>query len=186
MAIRLANINEAEIARINDIYNESAAKKFLTADTEPTSLTDRIRWLLSFNQTEYPVYVAVQNYQVVGWISVRPYREGRAALKYTKELSYYIAEEWKGKGIGSQLLQYVIEQSAQLKVKNLIAIVLEKNEVSIKLLEKHKFKRWGFLPAVADFNGETCGHIYFGLGLHENIKNQSRNVQPEEMLSFEI
>ncbi|PWT73246.1 MAG: N-acetyltransferase [Bacteroidetes bacterium] len=186
MSIRLANINEAEIARINDIYNESAAKRFLTADIEPTTLTDRIRWLLSYNQTDYPVYVAVQNYQVVGWISVRPYREGRAALKFTKELSYYVAEDWRSKGIGSQLLQHVIDQAPQLKIKNLIAIVLEKNITSISLLEKFKFNRWGFLPSVADFDGETCGHLYFGLGIPEKPKNERRHSEREELLGYEI
>src|SRR5580765_7562562 len=108
MTIRLANINEAEIAQINDIYNESARLKFLTADTQPTTLTDRIKWLLSYNQTEYPVYVAVDNHKVLGWISVRPYREGRAALRFTKEISYYVAHNQHKKGIGTQLVAYVL------------------------------------------------------------------------------
>src|ERR1700704_4616358 len=117
MTIRLANINEAEITQINDIYNESARLKFLTADTQPTTLTDRIKWLLAYNQTEYPVYVAVENNKVYGWISVRPYREGRAALRFTKEVSYYIAPGHQKKGIGTMLLNYVLKNASNLQIK---------------------------------------------------------------------
>ena len=168
MTIRLANINEAEITQINDIYNESARKKFLTADTQPTTLTDRIKWLLSYNQTEYPVYVAVENHKIFGWISVRPYREGRAALRYTKELSYFISDPYQRKGFGSMLMEHVLKNVSDLKTKNLVAIVLEKNDGSIRLLEKFNFSRWGFLPNIADFDGEICGHLYYGLNVEKN------------------
>ena len=168
MFIRLAGINESEIERINEIYNDSVSRRFLTADTEPTTLSDRIRWLLSYNQTENPVYVAVEDFSVVGWISVRPYREGRSALKSTKEISYYVAKEHQGKLVGSRLLQHVIAEAPQLRIKNLLAIVLESNAASIRLLEKFQFKQWGHLPAVAEFNGQSVGHLYYGLHL-ENV-----------------
>jgi len=184
MSIRLASINEAEIARINDIYNESAVRKFLTADTEPTTLTDRIKWLLAYNQTEYPVYVAVQNYEVVGWIAIRPYREGRAALKHTKEVSYYVSKDWERQGIGTQLLQHVLNEVPNLAVRNLVAIVLEKNLGSIKLLEKFNFRRWGLLPAVADFNGELCGHLYFGLAIGQEAPVSRKSIIDNNILSF--
>ena len=163
MTIRLANINESEIAQINDIYNEAVLSKFLTADTQPTTLNDRIKWLLSYNQTEYPVYVSVENNTVFGWISVRPYREGRAALRFTKEVSYYISSAYQKKGIGSKLLDHVIKNAKELQIKNLIAILLEKNSASIRLLEKFNFSQWGVLPNIAEFDGETRSHLYYGL-----------------------
>jgi len=183
MNIRLANINEREIAQINDIYNESARLKFLTADMQPTTLTDRVKWLLSYNQTEYPVYVAVENNKVNGWISVRPYREGRAALRFTKEISYYIAHDQHKKGIGTQLLSFVLKHAPELQIKNLIAIVLEKNLGSIQLLEKFNFRQWGLLPGVADFNGEVCGHLYYGLQI--GTADTPKKNQRIEMVSDE-
>ncbi|MBS1598019.1 MAG: N-acetyltransferase [Bacteroidetes bacterium] len=181
MNIRLANINEAEISQINDIYNESAQLKFLTADTQPTTITDRIKWLLSYNQTEYPVYVAVENNKVFGWIAVRPYREGRAALRFTKEVSYYIAHSHHKKGIGTMLLNHVVKNASDLQIKNLIAIVLEKNTGSIRLLEKFNFSKWGVLPDVADFGGEICSHLYYGLYIESN--HGSKKKTKEEWLS---
>ncbi len=182
MNIRLANISEAEINKINDIYNEAAKLKFLTADTQPTTLTDRIKWLLSYNQTEYPVYVAVDNYDVIGWMAIRPYREGRAALRYTKEISYYVAQEHLGKGVGTKLMNHVVAFAPTLQIKNLIAIVLEKNMASIKLLEKFNFSQWGFLPNVADFNGEICGHLYYGLEIKPDPSLQKNTTKEREML----
>src|SRR5580765_5103204 len=116
MTIRLANINEAEIVQINDIYNEAAKLKFLTADTQPTTLTDRIKWLLSYNQTEYPVYVAVENNKVYGWVSVRPYREGRAALRFTKRVNYYGPPKHHKKGIATMLLNHVLKNASDLQI----------------------------------------------------------------------
>jgi L-amino acid N-acyltransferase YncA len=185
MTIRLANINEAEIAQINDIYNESAKLKFLTADTQPTTLTDRIKWLLSYNQTEYPVYVAMENNKVIGWISVRPYREGRAALRYTKEVSYYIAHSHHKKGIGTILLNHVLKNASALQIKNLIAIVLEKNSGSIRLLEKFNFNQWGVLPNVADFDGEICSHLYYGLHIEENHESKKKMGKYENVTNVE-
>jgi phosphinothricin acetyltransferase len=30
------------------------------------------------------------------------------------------------------------------------------------MMESLGFDRWGHLPRVADFDGEECGHLYFG------------------------
>ncbi len=161
MIIRLANKFDAEV--INEIYNESVKHKFLTADTQTVALTERIKWLLSYNKHEYPVYVATEHDAVVGWLAVRPYREGRNALRFIKEVSYYVSHDHLHKGIGTALIEHVIMKAPDLKIKNLVAIVLEENIASIKLLEKFNFQQWGFLPGVADFDGEICGHLYYGL-----------------------
>ena len=185
MTIRLANINEAEITQINDIYNESARLKFLTADTQPSTLTDRIKWLLSYNQTEYPVYVAVENHKIYGWISVRPYREGRAALRFTKEVSYYVDHMHHKKGIGTMLLTHVLKNAPSLQIKNLIAIVLEKNLASINLLKKFDFTQWGLLPNVADFDGEICSHLYYGLSIKDDYEPKKKLKNEWMMVSDE-
>jgi RimJ/RimL family protein N-acetyltransferase len=37
------------------------------------------------------------------------------------------------------------------------------------MMEKMGFQQWGFLPRVADFDGEECGHFYYGkrMGISE-------------------
>ncbi len=85
------------------------------------------------------------------------------AFRYTAEVSYYVAEEAHRRGIGSALLLRAVDMARSLGMRNLVAILLETNLASRKLLERAGFVQWGFLPNVADIDGEECGHYYYGL-----------------------
>jgi phosphinothricin acetyltransferase len=84
------------------------------------------------------------------------------ALRFTAEISYYVQRDSQRKGIASHLVRHAISDCEALQIKNLFAIVLEPNTRSCSLLEKLGFERWGFLPCVADFDGQECGHLYYG------------------------
>ena len=159
-SIRIANI--ADLERITEIYNQAVSSKFETADTVEFKTEDRIDWFNSHPQDTHPIFVYESNGTVVGWISISPYRIGRKALGYTAEISYYIHANYKRKGIGSKLIEYVLNQSKSLNFKTLFAIILDKNNASINLLKKFGFAEWGHLPDIADFDGEECGHVYYG------------------------
>lgn len=163
MEIRLMTGSEEEIRRVNEIYTAAVLSKFMTAERTPLSLEERLTWYHSMDPDEYPVFLAIQNNEILGWLAIKPYREGREALKHTKELSYYLDHAHLGKGIGTALMQWAISYSRDQGTRILLAIVLENNSASIRLLEKFKFGQWGFLPQVADFDGEICGHYYYGL-----------------------
>ena len=104
--------------------------------------------------------------KIIGWSSISPYRPGRMALRYTVELSYYIHNDYQKKGYGKLLIEFVLKECKKMQIKNILAIVLENNIASIKLLKKYNFKKWGFLPEIADFDGNKCGHYYYGLKLY--------------------
>ena len=63
------------------------------------------------------------------------------------------------------MIEYALLAGKKLGYKTIFAIILDKNEASIKLLEKFGFEKWGHMPDVANFNGEECGHIYLGYRL---------------------
>ena len=159
MFIRKAN--KSDLIVINDIYNQSVKQKYLTADIDLISIEERRKWFDSHDENN-PVIVAEVNDRVVGWISISPYRQGRRALRNTAEVSYYIDEEYQGKGIGSLLMDHALKKSKECGIKTLIAILLQTNHPSIRLLEKFSFEKWGHLPGVADFNGNEVGQYYYG------------------------
>ena len=159
-SIRVANIEDLE--QITEIYNQAISSKFETADTVEFESKDRLDWFHSHPQNTHPIFVYELDGAVVGWISISPYRCGRKALRYTAEISYYIHAGFKQKGIGSKLIEYVLSQSKALNFKTLFAIILDKNIASINLLKKFGFAEWGHMPDVADFDGEVCGHVYYG------------------------
>jgi len=153
------------------IYNEAVASGFATADTEAVSVASRKSWFAEHEETNHPIYVCDDRGEVRAWCSLSPYRAGRNALRFTAEISYYVRADSHRKGMASSLIQHAIAECASLQIKSLIAIVLERNIGSCRLLEKMKFEKWGFLPRVADFSGEECGHVYYGQRI--NTPNQA-------------
>jgi len=160
LGIRLAV--EDDVPAITEIYNQAIAMKSATADIAPVSADSRRRWLAEHCADEHPVFVADQQGVLVGYASLSPYRRGRMALRHTAEISYYVHEDFRGMGVGSGLIEHVINECPRLGLKTLFAILLDINSDSVRILEKFGFEKWGHLPDVADFDGVECGHLYFG------------------------
>ena len=154
-----------DLESIVDIYNFAVRSKFETADTRELNWTKRISWFKSHDPEDYPIFICKEEGVLAGWISISPYRPGRHALRYAVEISYYIHPDYKRRGIGSKLVLHAIDEARKRKYKSVFAIILDRNEASIQLLIKHGFSQWGHLPNIADFNGEECGQVYYGIRL---------------------
>jgi L-amino acid N-acyltransferase YncA len=157
--IRLAV--RSDLSCLVNIYNQAIALKSVTADTTPFSEEERIPWFEKHSPDVHPIYVCEIGHAVVGYLSVSSYRE-RPALARTGEVSYYVDTAWQSKGVGSALLQYALSDALRIDKSIYLAIVLEGNTASMRLLEKYGFDRWGYLPEVADFDGILCSQIYYG------------------------
>lgn len=163
MCIRLARRNDLEA--LVEIYNQAIETKRCTADTETFSVEERLPWFEAHQSVEYPLYVYEIDDKVVGYLYFSGYRPGRKAMRFTAEVSYYIHNDYQRQGIGSKFMEFALKKSKELNYKTLIAILLAWNIPSVKLLEKFGFKEWGHLPNIADFDGKTCSHLYYGLKL---------------------
>jgi phosphinothricin acetyltransferase len=158
--IRKANENDAEA--IAAIYNMAVAAGFCTADTEPQTTEERRQQMKAHPGPSHCYFVFEVDGKIAGWTSLSPHRPGRKALRFTKEVSFYIHPDYQSRGIGTALLAYAIEFAQQQGIKSLYALLLESNKKSLGLLRKFGFKKWGHLPDVADFNGTEVGQFIFG------------------------
>ena len=160
MRIRLAQITD--LPAIVEIYNQAIPSKQSTGDTQPVRVADRLPWFEEHLPDKHPIFVAEVDGRVAGWCSLSAYRPGRAAFRFTAEISYYIAPAYHRQGIGTALIEHVLAACPALQIRHLFAILLEGNEGSRRLLEKMGFEKWGYLPRVADFDGKELGHLYYG------------------------
>lgn len=160
--IRKATI--ADLPALTTIYNQAIQAR-QTADTVPMSVSDRTPWFEAHQNPKYPLFVATQATAILGYATLSQYRGGRPALRYAVEVSYYIHKDRQRKGTGSLLLSYALQVAKELDFRHAIAILLDTNLPSISLLEKFGFERWGHLPNIAEIDGQTCGHLYYGKGL---------------------
>jgi len=165
MNIRPATLKD--YSEIVNIYNHAVDEKFATADTEHVSLESRKEWFGQHSPETYPIYVAEENGEIVGWCSLSPHRPGRKALRTVAEISYYIHKDHRRKGVASSLIDFTIESAISLGFKNLISILLDLNKTSIYILEKFGFEKWGHLPNVAEIDRVVCGQFIYGKKLKE-------------------
>jgi L-amino acid N-acyltransferase YncA len=161
--IRIAQ--RKDLPAIVEIYNQAVATGNATAEIAPVTVRDKRDWFNQHVPDKYPVFVAEVNHSVIGWASLSPYRPGRDAFRHVAEISFYLHNDFRGKGLGTALIAYVLEKSRDLGFHHLVAMVLEVNTHSIYLLKKFGFHRWAYMPGLANFNGEVCAHVYFGLDL---------------------
>jgi L-amino acid N-acyltransferase YncA len=162
MPIRPAKAEDA--AAINHIYNQAVEAK-LTGDTMPISDDARRAWIEQHANSIYPVFIAEENNRIRGWLSFSAYRPGRQAMVHTAEISYYVNHEDHRSGTGTRLVEFAVSTAPQYRFANLLAIILDHNTASIRLLEKCGFHRWGLLPDIAVFDGVKRSHVYYGINI---------------------
>jgi phosphinothricin acetyltransferase len=159
--IRIAQVSD--LPGIVAIYNQAVPTRRSTANTIPWTVESRTPWFNEHEPGHHPIFVAEIDHQLAGWCSLSAYRPGRLALRFTAEISYYIETAYQQRGIGRALIGHAIGACPSLEIKNIIAVIIDRNEASRKLLEKLGFRQWGYLPRVLDFNGQEFGEYYYGL-----------------------
>lgn len=159
--IRVADITD--LSKIVAIYNQAVPTRRSTANIIPWTVQSRTSWFDEHEPDKHPIFVAEIDGQVVGWCSLSVYRPGRLALRFTAEISYYIDSNFQKQGVGSTLINHALRVCPSLKIKNIIAVIIDRNEASKNLLEKLGFEQWAYLPRVLDFDGQEFSEYYYGI-----------------------
>ncbi len=160
MKIRIATRDD--LNSIDKIYNQAIATYRATADTVPYSREERLNWYNSHDPERYPVFVAEDMGNTVGYGYFTAYRGRRFALRYVAEISYFVHKDYQRRGIGSSLMKYALKVAPNLNIRSLVAILIGNNDPSVGLLKKFGFSQWGLLPGIVDFDGVEHDHLYYG------------------------
>lgn len=142
----------ADLPAIVAIYNAAIPGRMATADTVEVTVESRQAWFGQRDPQRRPLWVAEQEGQVIGWLSVRDFY-GRPAYHATAELGLYVHPEHQRGGVGRLLLDHAIAAAPPLGVSTLLGFVFAHNEPSVKLLRRFGFETWGHLPRIAELDG---------------------------------
>jgi phosphinothricin acetyltransferase len=145
----MLNIRQAglqDVAAITEIYNEAVLKTSATFDTETKTIEDRKAWLANHDQM-HPVLVAEMDGVVVGWLSLSRWSE-RKAYDETAEMSLYIKESFRNKGVGKLLTEKALREGRERGLHTLIVRISEGNDISIHLIKSFGFQTVGVMREV--------------------------------------
>jgi len=135
-----------DLAAITEIYNEAVLKTVATFDTEPKMVEEQKPWFESYD-SKHPILVAEQDGTIVGWASLSKWSD-RCAYSDTAELSVYVKEEYRGRGIGKKLMREILDQGQKVGFHTVVARIAESNEVSVRLHEAFGFEHVGTMKEV--------------------------------------
>ncbi|WP_178022430.1 GNAT family N-acetyltransferase [uncultured Paenibacillus sp.] len=151
----------ADLPAIVAIYNETIAGRMVTADLEPVTVDARRAWYDEHSPDFRPLWVMKSEGRVIAWLSFQSFY-GRPAYNGTAEISIYITEAYRARGIGGILVNEAIATCPKIGVHTLLGFVFGHNDPSLKLLGKFGFERWAHLPRVAILDGVERDLVILG------------------------
>jgi L-amino acid N-acyltransferase YncA len=129
MDIRRATLADAEAMR--QIYNLEVTGSTATLDLVPRSVEEQAAWMVAHSGV-YPVVVAVEGGEVIGFASLSPYRP-RPGYATAVEDSIYVAGDHRGQGIGRALLGEAVEMARTHGFHSIVARVSATQQASVAL-----------------------------------------------------
>lgn len=129
---------------ITDVFNYFIENSFAAFNEE--KVDDHFLDIF-FKENALPKYVVEDDKKIVGFGLLRKFHRAPAFDK-AAELTYFILPEFAGKGIGSQLLNLLINDAKANKINNLLACISGMNEKSINFHKKHGFEICGTFKQV--------------------------------------
>jgi len=144
----IRSMTKHDSSRILEIYKMGIDTGNATFETVVPSWSD---W--DIKHLEHSRLVYVENDKILGWGALSPV-SARAVYKGVAEISIYVDTNNLGKGIGSQLMEKMIQSSEQQGIWTLFSSVFPENTSTIKLHEKFGFRVIGTRERIAQLNGK--------------------------------
>ncbi|MGO2824188.1 MAG: GNAT family N-acetyltransferase, partial [Brachybacterium alimentarium] len=130
------------------VYNHVVQHTTAIWNDDTVDVRNRADWIAARQQADFPVLVAVDEAgAVLGYASYGPWRP-HDGYRHTVEHSVHVREGLRGRGIGTLLLQAVIDRARAQGRHVMIAGVDAGNEASLRMHERLGFERTGVLREV--------------------------------------
>ena len=141
-------MQESDWEQVRSIYLEGIATGHATFET---SAPEWARW--NADHLAEPRLVWRENKKVCGWAALSRV-SGRCVYAGVAEVSIYVAEECRGRGIGRALLAALAERSEQAGIWTLQAGVFPENRASIELQLQCGFREVGVREKLGQMAGK--------------------------------
>ncbi|PBQ34798.1 N-acetyltransferase [Sphingobacteriaceae bacterium] len=152
---------QKDLAKIVKTYNSTVASRIVTADLEEVSVESKQAWFDLHTPQKRPLWLVVYNGDYAGWMSFNSFY-GRPAYDGTVEVSIYLEETLRGKGLGKACLQKAIDTAPKLNIHSLLGFIFGHNQASLTLFYAFGFEKWAHFPEVANMDGTMRDLLILG------------------------
>ena len=166
MPATIEKLSEAHREPVIDIFNHYVEHGFAAypENKVPYAFFD----MLTAASQSYPAAAVVEeNGRVAGFALLRKYHP-MPAFDRTAQITYFLAPDAVGRGLGGRLLAYLEEGALKLGVEVILADISSRNEGSILFHAKHGFKECGRFERV----GRKLGVEFDQVWMKKDLKNQ--------------
>ncbi|MBO0342387.1 GNAT family N-acetyltransferase [Flagellimonas profundi] len=153
MVIR--NMKTSDWEEVSRIYLEGIATGFATFETQSPTYE---HWDNAHSRKCR--LIAETDGEIMGWAALSPV-SSRCVYGGVGEVSIYISDKSRGKGVGKLLMQHLIDESERAGFWTLQSGIFPENTASIKLHEKMGFRYIGKRERVGKIHGVWKDNLLF-------------------------
>jgi L-amino acid N-acyltransferase YncA len=148
-AIRVRPATRDDAGAITRIYNEGIRGRGATFETRERAVSDILPW---FDDPRFPILVATEGGDVVGWAAASSYR-ARACYAGIAEYSIYVATSHHGRGVGRALMPVFLDALDEAGFWKVLSRLFPENAASRALCARFGFREVGVYEKHAQLDG---------------------------------
>jgi phosphinothricin acetyltransferase len=137
---QVRDARETDLTSLLEIYNEVIATSTAIYRDEPATLLDRREWWAERVRQGYPVLVATERDEVIGFASFGDFRAW-PGYRFTVEHTVHVRADRRAQGVGTALMRPLLERAAALGKHVMVAGVDAENAKSLVFHERLGFVR---------------------------------------------
>ncbi len=163
MDATIRSVDHRDWVAVTAIFNHFVANSFAAYPEEPVE--DDFFHKKHTVAPDYPFLVVEVGGAIVGFAYLAPFHPV-ATMKKSALLTYFIHPDHTGKGLGSLLLEQLMEAGRRLEVSNFLAHISSANEGSIRFHTSHGFTECGRFLKIGTKAGQPFDMVWM-----QRIKN---------------
>lgn len=145
--MEIRDAGESDLPGLLAIYNDVIATSTAVYSYQPVSLEERTQWWRARVGQGYPVLVALDGSDVLGFSTFGDFRPW-PGYRFTVEHSVHVRADCRGHGVGKELVKALFPRAEALEKRVMIAGVDAANEASIRFHERLGFQKVAHLREV--------------------------------------
>jgi len=150
--ISIEKSNAKDYPAFAAIYNEHIRLGVSNMVESEKSADDFAQWEANFHDRE-GLYACRKAGKVIGWGIIKRYSE-REGYRFACETAIYLTASETGKGYGTQMKLFLIDECKRMNYKHLVAKIFASNKASIAYNQKLGYEVVGIQKQIGYKNGK--------------------------------